>query len=63
MRDGVLLAEHSPSTLMVSQGCDSLEEAFLLLSQKQEVTRTDDADVSEICDSISLLAKYFEMSL
>ncbi|KAG8327655.1 hypothetical protein J6590_015688 [Homalodisca vitripennis] len=39
MRDGVLLAEQSPTTLMVSQGCDSLEESFLMLSQQQESSR------------------------
>ncbi|XP_054276448.1 ABC transporter G family member 20-like [Macrosteles quadrilineatus] len=36
MRDGVLLSEQSPQLLMSSQGCDTLEGAFLKLSRRQE---------------------------
>jgi len=39
MRDGVLLTEQSPQQLMASQGCDSLEGAFLRLSQRQEAVK------------------------
>lgn len=38
MREGVLLAEESPAALMQRQNCDSLETAFLQLSQRQEST-------------------------
>ncbi|KAL1456782.1 hypothetical protein WDU94_001483 [Cyamophila willieti] len=36
MREGVLLAEESPQALMEKRNCDSLETAFLQLSQLQE---------------------------
>lgn len=35
MREGVLLAEQSPSQLMLAHNCSNLEQAFLELSQKQ----------------------------
>uniref|UniRef100_A0A1B6LK41 Uncharacterized protein n=1 Tax=Graphocephala atropunctata TaxID=36148 RepID=A0A1B6LK41_9HEMI len=47
MRDGVLLAEQSPTSLMISQGCESLEEAFLVLSKRQETSRSDDSQSIE----------------
>jgi hypothetical protein len=37
MRGGVLLSEGSPSQLLISQNCSNLEEAFLVLSKKQEL--------------------------
>lgn len=36
MRSGVLLAEEAPVSLMERCGCTDLEEAFLMLSHKQE---------------------------
>lgn len=36
MRNGVLLAEQPPGFLMERYQCDSLEEVFLKLSEKQE---------------------------
>lgn len=36
MRSGVLLAEEAPLSLMERCGCADLEEAFLMLSHKQE---------------------------
>lgn len=36
MREGILLAEESPSALMEKYECNDLEEAFLKLSHKQE---------------------------
>lgn len=36
MRGGVLLAEESPAALMARRNVDSLETAFLQLSQLQE---------------------------
>lgn len=36
MRDGVLIIEESPEGLMTRCGTTSLEDAFLILSQKQE---------------------------
>ena len=38
MREGVLLAEESPSQLMLAHNCTNLEQAFLELSQKQTTT-------------------------
>lgn len=35
MRKGVILAEASPLSLMQSQNCSTLEQAFLHLSQQQ----------------------------
>ncbi|KAG8327657.1 hypothetical protein J6590_015690 [Homalodisca vitripennis] len=50
MRDGVLLAEESPASLMTSQGCNSLEEAFLILSQRQEESiQTDQNRDQQYC--------------
>lgn len=40
MRDGVLVAQESPETLMSHCNTTSLEDAFLMLSKKQE-TRLD----------------------
>lgn len=36
MRDGVLLAEESPLDLMQRYQCSNLEDAFLILSKKQD---------------------------
>lgn len=36
MRGGVLLAEEAPLQLMEKSNCSDLEEAFLVLSHKQE---------------------------
>lgn len=36
MRGGVLLAENSPGKLMAQESANSLEEAFLSLSRRQE---------------------------
>ncbi|XP_050422557.1 ABC transporter G family member 23-like isoform X2 [Adelges cooleyi] len=38
MREGVLLAEESPEMLMARCNANSLEEAFLILSRKQEMS-------------------------
>lgn len=38
MREGVLLAEESPEMLMARCNTNTLEEAFLILSRKQEST-------------------------
>lgn len=46
MRGGEILAENSPNQLMVSNGCDTLEKVFLLLSQKQAITY-ENSKVSE----------------
>uniref|UniRef100_A0A1B6KFR7 Uncharacterized protein n=4 Tax=Graphocephala atropunctata TaxID=36148 RepID=A0A1B6KFR7_9HEMI len=40
MREGVLLAEESPLSLMTTHNCDNLEQAFLYLSQKQSTVQT-----------------------
>lgn len=36
MRDGVLVAEESPELLMARYNATTLEEAFLILSAKQD---------------------------
>lgn len=41
MRQGCLLAEDSPSNLLTSFGTNSLEDVFLILSQKQEAGVAD----------------------
>lgn len=38
MREGVLLCEESPKSVMTRLGCNSLEEAFLVLSKQQALT-------------------------
>jgi len=35
MRDGTLLAEESPSQLLLKHNCSTLEQAFLELSKRQ----------------------------
>lgn len=35
MRDGTLLAEESPTQLLIKHNCSSLEQAFLELSKRQ----------------------------
>jgi len=35
MRDGTLLAEESPSSLLIKHNCSTLEQAFLELSKRQ----------------------------
>ncbi|XP_055376981.1 ABC transporter G family member 23 [Condylostylus longicornis] len=46
MRSGVLLAENSPEEILTKYGCNSIEDAFLLLSQKQG--KSDEAQKSII---------------
>ena len=49
MRNGVLLAEQSPRTLLVEQGCSNIEEVFLKLSvQQDEKLLKPEVSVSEI---------------
>lgn len=40
MRKGILLAEASPTEIMASCNADTLENAFLILSQKQITVNT-----------------------
>ncbi|XP_046683671.1 ABC transporter G family member 23-like [Homalodisca vitripennis] len=47
MRGGVLLAEESPNQLMASCGCDSLEQAFLELSARQQQTNGSEEDLDQ----------------
>lgn len=42
MRNGILLAEDTPANILQKFGTDNLEEAFLLLSQKQGVSEEAD---------------------
>jgi len=35
MRDGALLAEESPGSLLIKHNCSTLEQAFLELSKRQ----------------------------
>lgn len=41
MRNGQLLAEESPTDLMIKHNCSNLEQAFLELSKKQHKFRTE----------------------
>lgn len=36
MRNGVILTENSPQAIISNCHCDTIEEGYLLLSQKQE---------------------------
>ncbi|XP_039286131.1 ABC transporter G family member 23 isoform X1 [Nilaparvata lugens] len=48
MRGGVLLAEEPPLTLMASHNCNTLEQVFLELSQKQhEASNKSNEDLTE----------------
>lgn len=44
MRNGILLAEDTPVNIMQKYGCENLEEAFLILSQKQG--KSEEADTT-----------------
>lgn len=53
MRDGTLLAEESPSSLLIKHNCSTLEQAFLELSKRQ--TRSsimDREDENCVCPNI-----------
>lgn len=50
MRNGQLLAEETPSQLMIKHNCSTLEQAFLELSKKQHTTTIGQED--ENCVSI-----------
>lgn len=39
MRDGTLLAEDGPESLIRKFECDNLEDVFLMLSRRQEETK------------------------
>ena len=45
MRGGVLLAEEPPPILLQQYHCDTLEEVFLKLSEKQEKQDTSEVNV------------------
>lgn len=45
MRDGILIIEESPEMLMTRCNTTSLEDAFLILSQKQEIASHTQAEV------------------
>lgn len=47
MRDGVIIIEDSPELLMRRYNTTSLEEAFLILSQKQETESHAQAEVHQ----------------
>jgi hypothetical protein len=52
MRDGTLLAEESPSQLLLKHNCSTLEQAFLELSKRQ--TRSsimDKEDENCVCQN------------
>lgn len=46
MRNGILLAEDSPTNILSKFGTTTLEEAFLILSQNQG--QSEEADVTQI---------------
>uniref|UniRef100_A0A8D9E369 ABC transporter G family member 20 n=1 Tax=Cacopsylla melanoneura TaxID=428564 RepID=A0A8D9E369_9HEMI len=55
MRGGTLLAEESPSQLMLRYNCNNLEQAFLELSKKQSIasgTQDDSLDMVETYPSV-----------
>lgn len=45
MRNGILLAEDSPANIMQKFRSDNLEDAFLILSQKQGVSEEADTTI------------------
>lgn len=45
MRNGILLAEDSPANIMLKYRSENLEEAFLILSQKQGVSEEADTTI------------------
>lgn len=60
MRDGLLLAEESPSQLLINHNCSTLEQAFLELSKRQ--TRSsimDREDENCVCLKVYNLIFYF----
>ncbi|CAH1395212.1 unnamed protein product [Nezara viridula] len=48
MREGVLLCEESPKSVMTRLGCNSLEEAFLVLSKQQALTGSTNQEENQI---------------
>lgn len=44
MRNGILLAEDTPTNIMQKYGCDNLEDAFLVLCQKHG--KSEEADTT-----------------
>lgn len=61
MREGVLLAEESPSQLMLAHNCSNLEQAFLELSQKQTssvIHTNNDNKVKHMSDFIEIALVY-----
>ena len=53
MRNGQLLAEESPSQLMIKHNCSTLEQAFLELSKRQYTSTIGQED--ENCVSIIIM--------
>lgn len=51
MRDGVIIIEESPEMLMTRCNTNSLEEAFLVLSQKQEIRSYTQAEVHQVLNN------------
>ncbi|XP_053946025.1 ABC transporter G family member 23 [Anastrepha ludens] len=50
MRNGVLLAEDTPTNIMIKFECNSIEDAFLILSQKQgdsDIVQPNNVNVSQ----------------
>lgn len=60
MRNGQLLAEESPSQLMIKHNCSTLEQAFLELSKRQYTSTIGQED--ENCVSI-LISAYADACL
>lgn len=61
MRNGQLLAEESPSQLMIKHNCSNLEQAFLELSKKQYTSTIGQED--ENCVSVPLIVIVHRISL
>lgn len=65
MRQGILLSESSPAELISSQNVTTLEEAFLILSQKQtdETERGFQKGVGDIyiCQINLLIQKFLKL--
>lgn len=47
MRDGTLLAEDGPESLIRKYECDNLEDVFLMLSRRQEETKKLGGDLRQ----------------
>lgn len=54
MRNGRILAENKPETLMQEHSCSSLEEVFLKLC-RQELILNDYGDEDEVVDMVKYL--------